>query len=172
MLVGAAMKAAATMMAKMTIIWTASGNSPSSDTIRSPSSAPTPRLMSDHPLSHYDPNASTGNYLMFKNTFANPAELEDLKRSFAVQPSWKVTLVEGESWEGPQRRISQNGEDLWARYKVYLGLMRMSLSPHPACTHFLLNRSGVKVFPSFNPSIRSLVINAIIDGMIPTKHGT
>jgi len=34
------------------------------------------------------------------NPFANPAELRDLKRSFAQQPNWKAALVEGESWEG------------------------------------------------------------------------
>jgi hypothetical protein len=38
--------------------------------------------------------------LKMTNPFANPAELEALKRSFAEHPNWKAAVIEGESWEG------------------------------------------------------------------------
>jgi hypothetical protein len=50
-----------------------------------PVSAPTRR----HPLT-FTPT----------NPFANPAELQAMKRSFVEQPNWKAAMVEGESWEG------------------------------------------------------------------------
>ena len=48
------------------------------------------------------PNTRTtlGKTLTFTNPFANPTELESLKRSFAQQPNWKAAQLESVSWEG------------------------------------------------------------------------
>ena len=53
-------------------------------------------------VSSSDPNTRTtlGKTLTFTNPFANPAELESLKRSFAQQPNWKAAQLESVSWEG------------------------------------------------------------------------
>jgi len=53
-------------------------------------------------VSSSDPNTRTtlGQTLTFTNPFANPAELESLKRSFAQQPNWKAAQLESVSWEG------------------------------------------------------------------------
>lgn len=77
------------------------------------SSTPTPQHSSDHPPSHHNPNAS-GNFKMSTDPFANPVELDALKRSFAVQPNWKAAVVEGESWEG-------NAEQNTAKYRRLVG---------------------------------------------------
>jgi hypothetical protein len=47
-------------------------------------------------------------WLILTNPFANVAELDTLKRSFAQQPNWKAAVVEGESWDGTaQENISK-----------------------------------------------------------------
>jgi len=53
-------------------------------------------------VSSRHPNTGTtlGKTLTFTNPFANPAELESLKRSFAQQPNWKAAQLESVSWEG------------------------------------------------------------------------
>jgi hypothetical protein len=53
-------------------------------------------------VSYSHPNTGTtlGKTLTFTNPFANPAELESLKRSFAQQPNWKAAQLESVSWEG------------------------------------------------------------------------
>ena len=48
------------------------------------------------------------------NPFANPAELQAMKRSFAQQPNWKATVVEGETWEG-------NAEENIAKWRGLVG---------------------------------------------------
>lgn len=48
------------------------------------------------------------------NPFANPAELKALKDSFAEQPNWKATVVEGETWEG-------TGEENIKKYQDVMG---------------------------------------------------
>ena len=53
--------------------------------------------------------------LTLTNPFANPAELQALKRSFAEQPNWKAAVVEGESWEG-------NAEENMEKYRRMTGI--------------------------------------------------
>jgi hypothetical protein len=82
-----------------------------SDMMMPPCSAYNPHTAADnsqHQSSHHNnasaetPGAKTvpRKTLIMTNPFANPAALEELKRSFAEQPNWKAAVVEGESWEG------------------------------------------------------------------------
>jgi hypothetical protein len=85
-----------------------------SDLSSARSLTPTPASPSNHPPSHRDPNASGGNFMTLTNPFANPVELDVLKRSFAMQPNWKAAVVEGESWAG-------NADDNTAKYRRLVG---------------------------------------------------
>jgi hypothetical protein len=77
------------------------------------SSMHTPQSLPDHPPSHDDLNAS-GNFMTFTNPFANSVELDALKRSFAIQPNWKPSVVEGESWKGnAEDNTSKLYRSLW-----------------------------------------------------------
>jgi HNH endonuclease len=45
-------------------------------------------------------NADLPKTIILTNPFANPSQLESLKRNFSQQPNWTASLIEGESWEG------------------------------------------------------------------------
>ena len=45
-------------------------------------------------------SSPSGKVFIPTNPFANPAELEALKKSFAEQPSWRASVREGTTWEG------------------------------------------------------------------------
>jgi hypothetical protein len=85
------------------------GNDFVSDNSSMRSSMSTVQGSPGHTPSHYDPNASS-NFMTFTNPFANPVELDALKRSFAAQPNWKAAVREGESWE-------QSADDNTAKYR-------------------------------------------------------
>lgn len=40
------------------------------------------------------------NTITFRNPMEHPSELERMMRSARQQPSWKASVIEGESWEG------------------------------------------------------------------------
>ncbi|KAF5382142.1 hypothetical protein D9615_004426 [Tricholomella constricta] len=96
------------------------GNDSTSDNSAMLSPTPTPQSPSDQPTSHDDPNTSK-NFMTFTNPFANSVELDTLKRSFAVQPNWKASVMEGESWEG-------SAVDNIAKYRRHVPILNEDLN--------------------------------------------
>jgi len=45
-------------------------------------------------------SSASGKVFIPTNPFANPTELEALKKSFAEQPNWRAAVKEGTTWEG------------------------------------------------------------------------
>ena len=64
--------------------------------------------------------------------FANPAELQVMKCSFAQQPNWKVAVVEGKTWEGS---AEDSGMHLWGHYEWLRPGCVMLLLPPDHCCH-------------------------------------
>ena len=45
-------------------------------------------------------SSASGKVFIPSNPFKNPASLKALKESFAKQPNWKASVMEGTTWEG------------------------------------------------------------------------
>jgi hypothetical protein len=69
-------------------------------TVTTTTTAPTNTTTTTKTTTTISSSAHEANTITFRNPMQNPAELERIMRDAHQQPSWKASVIEGESWKG------------------------------------------------------------------------